>query len=324
MKRFCCLIIAVIIILLLIGCSTTPNDSDSLLQSTDNTLIRSETKILVAYFSCTGTTEKVAEKIADKTNGTLYKIVPQTSYTSEDLNYGNPNSRTSIEQNDENFRTEMVGKIENFEDFDVIFIGYPIWWGKAPKIIYTFLEEYNFSGKTVIPFCTSGSSGIDSSIPPLKTITPNATFLNGKRFSPQVSDEDIAKWINDLNIMKNKDTLYIKIGENILEAELAENSSAAALTELLKDKDITIEMHDYGDFEKVGEIGTNLPVNDERITTAAGDLILYQGNKFVIYYDTNSWNFTRLGKIKNISATELKNILGENNVTVTLTLNPSK
>lgn len=311
-------------ILLLIGCSTTPNDSDSLLQSTDNTLIRSETKILVAYFSCTGTTEKVAEKIADKTNGTLYKIVPQTPYTSEDLNYSNPNSRTSIEQNDEDFRTEMVGKIENFEDFDVIFIGYPIWWGKAPKIIYTFLEEYNFSGKTVIPFCTSGSSGIDSSIPPLKTITPNATFLNGKRFSPQVSDEDIAKWINDLNIMKNKDTLYIKIGENILEAELAENSSAAALAELLKDKDITIEMHDYGDFEKVGEIGTNLPVNDERITTAAGDLILYQGNKFVIYYDTNSWNFTRLGKIKNISATELKNILGENNVTVTLTLNPSK
>ena len=324
MKRFCCLIIAVIIILLLIGCSTTPNDSDSLLQSTDNTLIRSETKIFVAYFSCTGTTEKVAEKIADKTNGTLYKIVPQTPYTSEDLNYSNPNSRTSIEQNDEDFRTEIAGKIENFEDFDVIFIGYPIWWGKAPKIIYTFLEEYNFSGKTVIPFCTSGSSGIDSSIPPLKAITPNATFLNGKRFSPQVSDEDIAKWINDLNIMKNKDTLYIKIGENILEAELTENSSAAALTELLKDKDITIEMHDYGDFEKVGEIGTNLPVNDERITTAAGDLILYQGDKFVIYYDTNSWNFTRLGKIKNISETELKNILGENNVTVTLTLNPSK
>lgn len=324
MKRFCCLIIAVIIILLLIGCSTTPNDSDSLLQSTDNTLIRSETKILVAYFSCTGTTEKVAEKIADKTNGTLYKIVPQTPYTSEDLNYSNPNSRTSIEQNDEDFRTEIAGKIENFEDFDVIFIGYPIWWGKAPKIIYTFLEEYNFSGKTVIPFCTSGSSGIDSSIPPLKAITPNATFLNGKRFSPQVSDEDIAKWINDLNIMKNKDTLYIKIGENILEAELTENSSAAALTELLKDKDITIEMHDYGDFEKVGEIGTNLPVNDERITTAAGDLILYQGDKFVIYYDTNSWNFTRLGKIKNISETELKNILGENNVTVTLTMNPSK
>lgn len=149
-------------------------------------------------------------------------------------------------------------------------------------------------------------------------------FSDGKRFSSRVSDEDIAKWINDLNIMKNKDTLYIKIGENILEAELAENSSAAALAELLKDKDITIEMHDYGDFEKVGEIGTNLPVNDERITTAAGDLILYQGDKFVIYYDTNSWNFTRLGKIKNISETELKNILGENNVTVTLTLNPSK
>lgn len=169
-----------------------------------------------------------------------------------------------------------------------------------------------------------GSSGIDSSIPILKTITPNATFLEGKRLSSQVSDEDIAKWINDLNIMKNKDTLYIKIGENILEAELTENSSAAALAELLKDKDITIEMHDYGDFEKVGEIGTNLPVNDERITTTAGDLILYQGNKFVIYYDTNLWNFTRLGKIKNISETELKNILGENNVTVTLTLNPSK
>ena len=195
MKRFCCLIIAVIIILLLIGCSTTPNDSDSLLQSTDNTLIRSETKILVAYFSCTGTTEKVAEKIADKTNGTLYKIVPQTPYTSEDLNYSNPNSRTSIEQNDEDFRTEIAGKIENFEDFDVIFIGYPIWWGIAAWPVDSFVEANDFTGKTVIPFATSASSGLGQSGKLLAELAGTGDWQEGQRFRSSVSEEDIQAWV---------------------------------------------------------------------------------------------------------------------------------
>lgn len=120
------------------------------------------------------------------------------------------------------------------------------------------------------------------------------------------------------NNMDNQ--IKIKIGDKILTATLAENSSAEALKEILSKEDITINMNDYGNFEKVGALGINLPRNDEQITTQAGDLILYQGDSFVIYYDTNSWNFTRLGKINNITQAELKQILGEGNVTVTLSI----
>lgn len=122
---------------------------------------------------------------------------------------------------------------------------------------------------------------------------------------------------NDMNAER---TLYIRIGNSVLEAELADNSSAEALLEMLNENDITIQMSDYGKFEKVGEFGASLVANDEQITTEAGDLILYQGNKFVIYYDTNSWTFTRLGKIKNISQDELQSILGDGNAAVALTV----
>lgn len=118
----------------------------------------------------------------------------------------------------------------------------------------------------------------------------------------------------------NERTIYIKVGDSVLEAELADNSSSEALVDLLKKSDITIKMSDYGNFEKVGELDTSLPTNDEQITTKAGDLILYQGNKFVIYYDTNSWSFTKLGTIKNIPQSDLKSLLGDEDVTVTLTL----
>ncbi len=114
--------------------------------------------------------------------------------------------------------------------------------------------------------------------------------------------------------------MFIKIGDNTLTANLVDNSSTRALLELLENGDITINMRDYANFEKVGSLGTNLPRNDEYFTTQAGDLILYQGNQFVIYYDTNSYSFTRLGKIQNVSQQELKDLLGSGSVTITLSL----
>lgn len=122
-----------------------------------------------------------------------------------------------------------------------------------------------------------------------------------------------------------EDSMYIIIGEHILKVTLADNSSAAALRELLKDGDITVDAHDYGNFEKVGSLETDLPTNDEQITTEPGDVILYQRNQITVYYDTNSWNFTRLGKVQNVTADELKTILGEGNVTMVLSLtNPNR
>lgn len=121
----------------------------------------------------------------------------------------------------------------------------------------------------------------------------------------------------------DSDTMYIIIGEYTLPVKMADNSSASALLELLQQGDITVDAHDYGNFEKVGPLGTQLPVNNEQITTEPGDVILYQGNQITVYYDTNSWNFTRLGKIQGVSADELKAILGDGDVTMVLSLTDS-
>lgn len=141
--------------------------------------------------------------------------------------------------------------------------------------------------------------------------TPERTQENSEN---QFSEEQTGGYEELENI------LYIHVNGEVLTASLADNSSARALVELLHSGNITINMSDYANFEKVGSLGTSLPRNDEPIRTQAGDLILYQGNQFIIYYDTNSWTFTRLGKIQNITQSELMSILGDGDVSVTLSL----
>lgn len=138
-------------------------------------------QVLVAYFSATGTTKGVAEKIAQGLNADLFEIVPAQPYTDEDLDYGNDQSRTSIEMNDPSSRPEIANTIENIDQYDTIYLGYPIWWGQAPKIMDTFVESYDLAGKIIIPFCTSGSSGIGSSATNLETLTNGATWKEGRR-----------------------------------------------------------------------------------------------------------------------------------------------
>ena len=159
-----------------------------------------ETKVLVVYFSATNTTKPLAEYIADGLGADIYEIVPATPYTSADLNYGNSSSRTSIEMNDPNARPDISGSVNNIEQYDVIFLGYPIWWGQAPRIISTFLESYDFSGKTIVPFCTSGSSGIGSSAANLHSLTNGADWLDGRRFSAGTSRGAMIEWVNGLGL----------------------------------------------------------------------------------------------------------------------------
>ena len=156
-------------------------------------------KILVVYFSATNTTEGVAKKIQTATGSDIYEIVPAVPYTNADLDWHDDSSRTTIECNDPSARPEISGSVENIGHYDTVFIGYPIWWGQAPKIIYTFLESYDFSGKTLIPFCTSGSSGMGSSATNLHSLTPNATWLDGQRFSGSATQSTITSWVNGLN-----------------------------------------------------------------------------------------------------------------------------
>ena len=156
--------------------------------------------VLVAYFSATGNTENIAEHLVSILDADLYEIVPEVPYTSEDLDYSNDECRANQEQNDPAARPAISGSVEDLEDYEVIFLGYPIWWGDAPKILSTFLESYDFDGKTIVPFCTSGSSSIGGSVSDLEALTDGATWLEGQRFSGSASRESVSQWVGSLGL----------------------------------------------------------------------------------------------------------------------------
>ncbi len=158
------------------------------------------TKVLVAYFSATNTTQGIAEHIANGLSADIYEIVPEEPYTDADLNYNDNNSRTTIEMNDTDARPAISGSIENMEEYDVLFIGFPIWWGEAPRIVSTFMESYDFSGKTIVPFCTSGGSGMGSSAANLEQLTSGAQWLAGQRLNGSDSQEQVMEWVNGLGL----------------------------------------------------------------------------------------------------------------------------
>lgn len=160
-----------------------------------------ETKILVAYFSATGNTKAIAEKIAQLTGGDLFEIVAAIPYTEDDLNYGNDACRANQEQNDASARPEISGTVENMGEYDFVLLGHPIWWGEEPRILDTFVESYDLSGKTVVNFCTSGGSGISAATDNLKALTPGATWLEGHRFQTDADPQTIQAWLDSLNIL---------------------------------------------------------------------------------------------------------------------------
>ena len=154
-------------------------------------------KILVAYFSATGNTKSVADKLATAIGADLFEIVPEQPYTSDDLNWQNDKSRSSVEMGDRNSRPAIASKIEDISQYKIVFVGSPIWWGREPSIMDTFIESYDFAGKTVIPFATSGSSGIGDYGANLQSLAPNAKVMVGKRFSTDVTPEELKNWADE-------------------------------------------------------------------------------------------------------------------------------
>ncbi len=154
--------------------------------------------VLVAYFSATGTTKGVAERIAAVTGGDLYEILAAEPYSADDLNYNDRNSRSTKEQNDKSVRPGIGSEEISLEGYTTIYLGFPIWWGEEPRILDTFVEKYSFEGITVIPFCTSGGSGIGRSGPNMEALAGSGTWLEGKRFSGNVSEADLQSWIESL------------------------------------------------------------------------------------------------------------------------------
>lgn len=197
---FCALLMAVTIT----ACGTSESNGNNEQQQTagtEETTQAVDGNALVAYFSATGNTKAVAEQIANVTGGELYEIEPAEPYTSEDLDYNNDDCRANLEMNDDTVRPEIAGAIENIEQYDTIYLGYPIWWGNAPRIMNTFVETYDLSGKTMVPFCTSGGSGISTSVDTLQELAGDGiTWMEGQRFDRDVSADEISQWIDEMGL----------------------------------------------------------------------------------------------------------------------------
>lgn len=180
--------------------SNAENRNIELETNTNKEVSSSGNKILVVYYSAQSHTKAVAEKIAKNLNADFFEIIPEEIYTTEDLNWNNNNSRVSKEHNDESLRDVKLvkEKVDNWEDYDTVLIGYPIWWGSAAWPVDTFVKANDFSGKTVIPFCTSASSSLGQSGKLLEKEANSGNWLEGHRFTSNPSDSDINQWTDNL------------------------------------------------------------------------------------------------------------------------------
>ena len=206
MKKVITLIMSLFLVLGLSGCSNNSQDESSNSSTNENKTENTNTtttdsKTLVVYYSATGNTEEAANLIAQETNGDLFELEPEEPYSDDDLNWSDENSRVVYEHDHEDARNvELVSTtVENWDEYDRVFIGYPLWWQIAAWPVNSFVENNDFTGKTVIPFCTSSSDGIGESGQLLADMAGTGNWLEGRRFSSSVSQDDIQEWIASLN-----------------------------------------------------------------------------------------------------------------------------
>ena len=157
--------------------------------------------VLVAYFSASGVTRKVAAEIAKAEHAELFEILPEVPYSAEDLDWKDKQSRSTLEMQDPSCRPPVVGQVENMAQYDIVFIGFPIWWGREPSVVDTFLDAYDFTGKTIVPFCTSGGSGLGETAKRMQEIVgASAVVKKGARLGGTVSEDDLEIWTSELGL----------------------------------------------------------------------------------------------------------------------------
>jgi flavodoxin len=297
-------------------------------------------KTLVVYYSYTGNCQEIVQTLTSQMEADVMRIEPADKtqkYEANNYAIGTqllnaikaaPNDAASYPAIDPVSITDLSG-------YQNIIIVTPLWWSQMAAIMQTYLFNYGaqMAGKHVGLIVSSHSSGISGVVADAERLVKNVTWMGDALWINNSNRSNITSliqdWLQTLNFAEKQttiDKMYITIdGGQTLTVALADNSSARALVEALKQAPITYEAHDYGNFEKVGELGQSFPTNDESITTQPGDVILYQGNNLCLYYDTNNWTFTRIGKIEGKTQAELKHILkaGQGNITVTLSLTNS-
>lgn len=218
MKKLTSILLSLVFVFSFAACSNNSSDNSNTTSSTSQTAnapadtskstdentqnSNTNSKILVVYYSATGSTKAVAETIANTAGADLFEITPVDPYTSDDLNWTNDNSRVSVEHNDESKRDVELTQVtpDNWDDYDTVFVGYPIWWGIAAWPVNNFVKGNDFSGKTVIPFCTSSSSGLGQSGDLLADMAGTGDWQDGERFSSGASSSKVESWVNGLDL----------------------------------------------------------------------------------------------------------------------------
>ena len=275
---------------------------------------------LVIFFSTDDTVKAVAYTVAEAAGADVFEVLPEIPYTEADLAYYT-DCRADREQFDSAARPAIAVWPGSLDRYDTVFLGYPIWHGKAPKILYTLLEGIDLSGKTVVPFCTSASGGAFSCAPELKALTDGtAVWLDAKRIASHSTADDIRGWVLSLNLTKGEGSMQMKINGVPVAVAWENNGSVAALMEMAREG-LTIRMSMYGGFEQVGPIGRRLPTSDSQTDTSPGDIVLYSGDQLVVFYGSNSWAYTRLGHITDRTPEQMRQLLGSGDATITLTIN---
>lgn len=293
-------------------------------------------KTLVVYYSYTNNVHNIVTALTGLIDADVIRIEPaEKGLKYEANNYAIGSAQISAIRNnpDDASSYPAIDPVNvDLDKYDTVIIGAPLWWSNMAAPLQTFLFENGakMAGKNIGLIVSSASSGISGVEADAKRLIPSGKFLSPSLWirSSQTSNARtmLQNWLEQINYSSitkpdmTENQITIKVGEKAtLTATLADNSSASALINLLKSGPVTVDMHDYANMEKVGSLPQSLPRNDTYFTTGPGDLVLYLGNQFVIYYDTNAYNFTRLGKINgNFSGPQLKSILGDGNVTVTL------
>ena len=337
MRKLIVVILGLFLIIFFTGCAisdtstninnvdpTANTDDDSTTDNTNNVDPTTNTddndsnltKSIVIYFSRTNNTEKVADFIIEITNSDKYEIEAKIPYTDDDIKYYT-DCRADREQKDPTARPEIGSVDIDLSNYDIIYLGYPIWHGQAPKIIYTFVEKYNLENKTIVPFCTSASSPIGSSAINLSNLTNQGTWLDGKRFSSSATKEEVNSWLDSLPIMiKEEKDLVMEIDGVKVDVIWEDNDSVKELMEYAKDG-LSISMNIYGGFEQVGSLGKSIKNSDTQMSTNSGDIVLYNSSNIVVFFGTNSWSYTKLGHI-NLNSEELNTLLNKDSVTLLL------
>lgn len=332
MRKLLSIVCVLVLLFTFAACSdSAETETTTVADETDTTQFSEaeiSSDILIVNFSCTGNTKRIAEKAADYLDADLYEIIPEIPYNDDDLNYSDQSCRANIEQANDKARPEISGQSLELSKYDTVVISFPIWWGKEPRIIDTFMEEYDFTGKKLACFCTSGSSGISQAEENLHAYTQDNEWFGAIRFAQDATDKEITDGLASLGLSpsEKKETektdmiakINVAVGDYTFTATLEDNEAAHELLEMIKEKPLTLNLSDYSGFEKVGSLGRSLTRSDRHTTTKSGDIVLYNGNNIVVFYGSNSWSYTRLGRIDSLENWE--KALGSGDVIITLSI----